>query len=204
MNDCEDFGPMPTLEEFLLLRGEKCDNYAYSYLLQLFGPCVYGENMHKTVIDFNFGDHTEQQGKEHCEKALKLFTSSDEAFILTILVDCWDVWTHMGKTTFKAKLFELNPRWYNENGVDQMIDTSSARYPRFKYSGSWNSSRCMNEDGMDYFEDMEEKIAREDRAGDRGIWFMMFLNGQYRSRMGYADDDAVTRPSKRPRKRSWQ
>ena len=63
---------MPTLEEFQLLRGEKCDNNAYSYLLQVFGPCVYGENVKKTVIDFNFGDASEQQGREHIAKGLEV------------------------------------------------------------------------------------------------------------------------------------
>ena len=56
---------------------------------------------------------------------------------------------------------------------------------------------------MDYLEDMEGKIAGEDRAGDCSNRFMQFLCRQCHSCMGYEDDDAVTRPSKKPQRQWW-
>ena len=175
LNDNKGFGPMPLLADMAQLRGPGCNNAAYVFLVEVFGAAVYGETIFKDVIDYNLLDTApEIKKKERWQEAMTRFTINDEALILTILKDCWDVWVKKARKEFKRKLWESSRgNWYDEHDTDTQIDTTFVA--QHVYSGGLNSSRGMSEEGLDYFENVEEKIRKVDRAGDRSDKFMEFL-----------------------------
>ena len=90
----DEYGSMPAMENFLRMRGENGASEDYIYMFALFGSAVYGENVYRDVIDLTeaAGKTTEDRAKLWEEVSMKRLTCSDEAWMLLMLEDNWDVW----------------------------------------------------------------------------------------------------------------
>ena len=47
----DDYGLMPSIEDFMNMRGDNGRSDHYIYMFELFGIAVYGENVYREVID---------------------------------------------------------------------------------------------------------------------------------------------------------
>ena len=204
IQDNEGFGPMPTFEEMAKLRGADCRNEAYDFLIQVFGAAVYGETIFKDVIDYSPVDGPSEEGKKkRWEEAMTRFTVNDEAFIITILKDCWKVWLRKAKREFKQKLWEHSTEeWFSDNDIENQINTSAM--VQHVYSGGLNSSRGMSEEGLDYFDSIEDQIINHDRVGGRSDKFMEFLCRSYRSRLNLIGSSSRQGAARKIRKRNFK
>ena len=117
----DEYGKMPSLDEMLGMRGDDCNNSAYAYIILVFATAVCGESVTKEVFDFDPSDKNipEDEKKRWWKKAAKKITPNNEAFMLTILEDNWDVWTLEATLQLKWSIKALDPIWYGDMNVEK-------------------------------------------------------------------------------------
>ena len=107
----DDYGLMPSIEDFMNMRGDNGRSDHYIYMFGLFGIAVYGENVYREVIDPPLGaqqNTVEGRVSMWNERSLKRFTCNDEAWMLLVLQDNWCVWYNKAVDELYAEIRSLS------------------------------------------------------------------------------------------------
>lgn len=157
-----------TLEEFLL--GRECE-HTYHVMLNKFVPCVVGRGLYKKRLS------------SRPRHEARLFTASDEAFLLLVLENAWDRWVDIYETDAPGRQGEgwgsskKARRWQHLSDEKTLYTSGGIRYSE---TVSIRKTNGWTPEGIDRYNELFRivKRDREKRPGLFRSWVdSVFANG---------------------------